>query len=46
MDALLNCTANGWAMVAGAALIFGVLGLTGAALVKYLLTDRTSAAHS
>ena len=46
MDTLLNCSANGWAMIAGAALTYGVLGLTGAALIKYLLTDRSSVAHS
>jgi hypothetical protein len=46
MDALLTCTANGWAMIAGAALLYGVLGLTGAALIKYLLSDRSRAAHS
>ena len=45
MDALLTCTANGWAMIVGAALLYGVLGLTGAALIKYLLSDRSSAAH-
>jgi hypothetical protein len=45
MDALLTCTSSGWAMIAGAALLYGVLGLTGAALIKYLLSDRSSAAH-
>jgi hypothetical protein len=43
MDTLLTCSANGWAMIAGTALIYGVLGLTGAALIKYLLSDRSSA---
>jgi hypothetical protein len=46
MDALLTCSANGWAMIAGAAFLYGVLGLTGAALIKYLLSDRGSAVHS
>jgi hypothetical protein len=46
MDALLNCSTNGWAMIASAALIYGVLGLTGAALIKYLTTERSSVAHS
>ena len=46
MDALLNCSANGWAMIAGTALIFGVLGLTNAALIKYLLSDRNNAVRS
>jgi len=27
-------------------LIYGVLGLTSAALIEYLLTDRSSPAHS
>ena len=46
MHTLLTCSANGWAMIAGTALIYGVLGLTGAALIKYLLSARSSAAHS
>jgi len=46
MDTLLNCSASGWAMIAGAVLIYGVLGLTGVALIKYLLTDRSNAAHA
>jgi hypothetical protein len=33
-------------MIAGATLIYGVLALTGAALIKYLLTDRSSVANS
>ena len=45
METLLNCSASGWAMIAGAALIYGVLGLAGVALIKYLMTDRSSAAH-
>jgi len=46
MDTLLNCSANGWAMIADTALIFGVLGLTGAALIKCLLSDRNNAVRS
>jgi hypothetical protein len=46
VDTLLNCSANGWAMIAGTALIFGMLGLTGAALIKYLLSDRSNAVRS
>ena len=46
MDTLLNCSANGWAMTAGTALVFGVLGLTGAALIKYLLSDHNNAVRS
>ena len=45
METLLNCSASGWAMIAGAALIYGVLGLSVVALIKYLMTDRSSAAH-
>ena len=45
MDALLTCTSNGWAMIAGGALLYGVLGLTGAALINYLLSDRSRAAR-
>jgi hypothetical protein len=46
MNTLLNCSANGWAMTAGMALIFGVFGVSGAALIKYLLSDRNNAVRS
>jgi hypothetical protein len=46
MDTLLNCSVNGWGMTTGTALIFGVLGLSGAALVKYLLSGRNNAVRS
>ena len=45
METLLNCSTGGWAMIAVAALIYGVLGLSGVALIKYLMTDRNSAVH-
>ena len=45
METLLNCSTGGWAMIAGVALIYGVLGLSGVALIKYLMTDRSSAVH-
>jgi hypothetical protein len=44
MDSLLNRNATRWAMIANVALIYGVLALTGAALVKYLFTQRSSTA--
>jgi len=34
MDTLSNCGAKGWAMTADTALMFGVLGLSGAALIS------------
>ena len=37
MDSVLNCGSNGWLMVAGGAVIFGVLALAGVALIKYLV---------
>jgi len=36
MDTLLNCGANGWLMIAGGVVTYGVLALVGAALIKYL----------
>ena len=45
METLLNCSIGGWAMIVGAALIYGVLGLSGVALIKYRMTDRSRAAH-
>jgi len=35
-DTLLNCGANGWLMIAGGLLTYGVLALAGTALVKYV----------
>ncbi len=45
METLLNCSTGGWAMIAGAVLIYGVLGLSSVALFKYLMTDRSSTVH-
>jgi hypothetical protein len=36
MDSVLNCTGDGWLMIAGVVLIYGVLALAGAALIKDL----------
>lgn len=40
MDSVLNCTADGWLMTAGVILIYGVLALAGAALIKYLFVGE------
>jgi hypothetical protein len=44
MDSVLNCGADGWVMIAGAVVMYGVLALAGAALIKYLFTNHSSAA--
>ena len=36
MDSILNCGAGSWLMIAAGIVTYGVLGLAGAALVKYL----------
>lgn len=36
MNTLMDCGSNGWLMIAGGVLIYGVLALAGAALIKYL----------
>lgn len=36
MNSLLDCGANGWLMIAGVAVTYGILALGGAALAKYL----------
>ena len=36
LESMVNCGTNGWAMVAGGLVTYGVLALAGAALVKYL----------
>lgn len=43
MDSALNCTGDGWLMTAGVVLIYGVLALAGAALIKHLFVadDRS-----
>lgn len=41
MTAMSECGSHGWLMLIGTALIYGVLGLAGAALIKYLFfTNR------
>lgn len=45
MDTALNCGANGWLMIAGGVVTYGLLALAGAALIKYLfVAGRTGAA--
>ena len=45
MEGVLNCSGDGWLMITGLVLIYGVLALAGAALIKHLfLADRSSAA--
>jgi hypothetical protein len=45
MNAALECTSHGWAMIAAGILTIGVVALSGAALVKYLFfRDRPAAA--
>ena len=44
MDSVLNCTEGGWFMIAAGVATYGVLGLAGAALIKYLFfTNQRSA---
>lgn len=43
IDSLLNCSANGWLMIAAGVATYGLLALAGAALVKYLFfADRSA----
>lgn len=45
MNTALECASHGWPMIAAGILTFGVLALSGAALVKYLFfSNRTAAA--
>jgi len=45
MDAVLNCSGDGWLMITGVVMIYGVLALAGAALIKHLFfANRSSAA--
>ena len=45
MDAVLNCSGDGWLMITGVVMIYGVLALAGAALIKHLFfADHSSAA--
>ncbi len=43
MESVLNCGADGWVMLAGTVLVYGVLALAGAALVKYLFSSNRAA---
>ena len=46
MNSMAECGSHGWLMIAGGVLFYGVLGLAGAALVKYLFFEgraRTAA---
>ena len=36
MDGVLNCSDGGWLMITGVVMIYGVLALAGAALIKHL----------
>jgi hypothetical protein len=42
MDGGLNCSGDGWLMIAGVVMTYGVLALAGAALIKYLLSSDHS----
>jgi len=43
-DSVLNCGGGGWLMLAGGVVIYGVLALAGAALIKHLFfADRITA---
>jgi hypothetical protein len=45
MDGVLNCSGDGWLMIAGVVMIYSVLALAGAALIKHLFfADRPTAA--
>ena len=45
MDGVLNCSGDGWLMIAGVVMIYGVLALGGAALIKNLFfADRSRVA--
>jgi len=42
MDGLVNCSGDGWLMTTGVVLIYGVLALAGAALIKHLFVPDRS----
>ena len=44
MDGVLNCSGEGWLMITGVVMIYGVLALAGAALIKYLFFAERSRA--
>lgn len=39
---MMNCISNGWLMMSGGLMTYGVLALAGAALFKYLFFARSS----
>jgi hypothetical protein len=46
MNSMTECGSHGWLMIAGGVVFYSVLGLAGAALVKYLFFEgraRTAA---
>lgn len=42
MDSVLNCGADSWLMITAGIVTYGVIGLAGAALVKYLFFGQRS----
>jgi hypothetical protein len=45
MDSVLNCSDDGWLMITGVVMVYGMLALAGAALIKDLFfADRSRAA--
>ena len=44
MESMLNCSTNGWLMIAGGIVTYGVLILAGAAVIKYLFSAERSRA--
>jgi hypothetical protein len=44
MDSALNCSGDGWLMIVGVVMIYGVLALAGAALIKHLFFAPSRAA--
>jgi hypothetical protein len=42
MNGVLECSSNGWLMIASGVAIYGLLALAGAALVKYLFFGSRS----
>jgi hypothetical protein len=42
MNGVLQCSSNGWLMIASGVAIYGLLALAGAALVKYLFFSSRS----
>ena len=42
MDSVISCGTDGWLMLAGSVVTYGVLILAGAALIKYLFSTNQS----